>query len=1092
MLRPVIFIGCGGSGEKAVRYVRDAVKRTLDQSDWQHGMPDSWQFIGLDTLTTQENPTEIPTIPINDFLTLSSEHDTYAALHRSLVAGHSGHQGDPELLCGWLPDPDWVRLPIKDGAGQNRAIGRAVGLRSLERTLGPRLTEAFRRAKSGNHELYGVGQSLGLDPPLGSETPEPLVVVCSSMAGGTGAGVALDVVDLLRRCDPLGKHPTLVLFTNDIFDFQENMEPMAANSLGLVSELLAAYWSEPGEIESPLSTNKVQDAGVGPHSTFILGKSGYSGADLGSTAEFYQAVGEALSSWVTSATVQEQIHNFINVNWMNAAKDNYGGYPFGKDQQFGAVGSFGASKVTVGRERFAQWATDHLARQVLDTLLHGHLRLDPTATDGDKPEKEVVGVLGEKYADMVYRGCPQWDDPPDHDPGFKGALEHFGSDEQARAKAAQIKRDISQELSSGQEANAAQWYNFLKTLGKRRIDEIDRTTQTLSPEDLEWCQSVVDATCTAASQVAAVSSLPVAAKALTVAAEKLNRAEITDGRSKASRAEKLYLQKVNEGLEKLQDAEGRIRAEDPRLEEAVQLVAQGVASHWQHHRLVQAAEVMKHAEAQVFEGIADALIVAAGQVADALQSAGVKSWPDDHEQVPVHYQPSTVEFPLEHHDKWTNNLKRLCSEVAEHRIPSGNLPTDPLRYRLVAGAKLMADKNEIKPLVHRSDRMRWKPGHAIDVRCVADEREIEHRVNRWTSDGTFKRFLDEGLRAYLDDTDPHSKKRRVDHTERLQRFKRQLGAAKTGSQPLVSIDADLYGQCHEKPITFKTVCSEFPFPYGHPAALDARAIVGEEAYKADNTDTTSVLITQYLGSPVHPMVVRSITAPITEALAANTDPSERSSSFWLWRRARRLDGFIPLPRAVLKSIVRGFAVARLCGYVTADIGQQMRISAAPTEVEFPWPMLSGLRNTNDVLAALLESFSLTFGMVGGSGFQVYEGFKRLWDLGEPTAQGLIHSDLEKVLEVGTPPYPTVGAEAPKAHGTTPQERGDAARAYLEANEAWFLEQQTKRGEGRFFHKGHDGRADPGVPTMELADLFCKCYSELHKLLGTGGPRGSVV
>ena len=30
MLRPAIFIGCGGSGTKAVRYVRDAVRRRLD------------------------------------------------------------------------------------------------------------------------------------------------------------------------------------------------------------------------------------------------------------------------------------------------------------------------------------------------------------------------------------------------------------------------------------------------------------------------------------------------------------------------------------------------------------------------------------------------------------------------------------------------------------------------------------------------------------------------------------------------------------------------------------------------------------------------------------------------------------------------------------------------------------------------------------------------------------------------------------------------------------------------------------------------------------------------------------------------------
>ena len=92
----------------------------------------------------------------------------------------------------------------------------------------------------------------------------------------------------------------------------------------------------------------------------------YSGADLGSTAEFYQAVGEALSSWITSAIVQEQIHNFINVNWLNVAKANYGGYPFGRNQQFGAVSSFGAAKVTVGRERFAQWAKHQLAKAVLE------------------------------------------------------------------------------------------------------------------------------------------------------------------------------------------------------------------------------------------------------------------------------------------------------------------------------------------------------------------------------------------------------------------------------------------------------------------------------------------------------------------------------------------------------------------------------------------------------------------------------------------------------------------------------------------------------------------------------------------------------
>ena len=81
------------------------------------------------------------------------------------------------------------------------------------------------------------------------------------------------------------------------------------------------------------------------------------------------------------------------------------------------------------------------------------------------------------------------------------------------------------------------------------------------------------------------------------------------------------------------------------LDEAVQLVARGVASHWQNLRLLQAVEVMEHAETQVFGVIADALRAAAGQVDDALDSDEVRSWPD-HGHVPVHYQPSTVEFSL--------------------------------------------------------------------------------------------------------------------------------------------------------------------------------------------------------------------------------------------------------------------------------------------------------------------------------------------------------------------------------------------------------------------------------------------------------------
>ena len=38
-MQPVLMIGCGGSGSKAVRHVRHAVKRRLLEIDWDEGIP---------------------------------------------------------------------------------------------------------------------------------------------------------------------------------------------------------------------------------------------------------------------------------------------------------------------------------------------------------------------------------------------------------------------------------------------------------------------------------------------------------------------------------------------------------------------------------------------------------------------------------------------------------------------------------------------------------------------------------------------------------------------------------------------------------------------------------------------------------------------------------------------------------------------------------------------------------------------------------------------------------------------------------------------------------------------------------------------
>ncbi len=1075
MLRPVIFIGCGGSGEKAVRYVRDAVRRRLEHAGWEREMPDAWQFIGLDTLTTQESPTEIPTIPAQDFLTLSAEHDSYDALHRSLLASHNAEQGHPDLFCGWLPQPGQARIPLKDGAGQNRAIGRASGLRSLERVLLPRLKVAFERSKSGNQVLYEVGQRLGVQAELGSNTPGPLVVVCSSMAGGTGAGVALDVIDLVRRCDSQGAHPTLVLFANDIFDLAGDSDAMAANSLGLMSELLAAYWSEHGEIDSPLSSGNVQTPGVGPHSVFIVSKYGYSGADLGNTVEVYQAAGEALATWVTSDIVQEQIHTFINVNWRNSAGVNLGGYPFGERYQFGAVSSFGAAKVTVGRDRFSHWAEDKLGRAVLEQLLQGHLRFGNK--EHSETEEELVKRLANNHAERVHKAWQFGAGADDAILGCVGASDHFAPADEVRAIAAEVEKKLQQPAE--QQASGKQWYDRLKSIGRDQTDFVER--QVNAAQDSKWYQDMVDATCKAASEVAAVSSLAVAAAALEAAAKELNPVEINRVRQTASSAESKYEESAARGLASIEAASGQISGSDQRLRDAVSQIARGVAYRWQSLRLNAAADVMQSAADEVLVVMANALRGAAKQVEIALGDDEVQVWPKDGSGVSQRYLPSQVEFPLESHGDWEQMLADLCAEASNKNVSYGSKHTDPVRYRLVAGTPLSAAEEHILPLVYPSSTGQWIPGHSANLVCKANKEDIQERVRQWTraSGGRFQRFVGEGLAGYLQETDPSTEERRVDHADRLEQFRFQLGAAKTRAQPLVSIDQDLYAEIFRAEMGLLTVCSPFPFPEGHPAAKDAEKIIGEDDYTTGNQDTASVLVSQYIKTPLHPLAVRSFTRPVIDALSEHATSERREGHFWRWRRGRRLDAFVPMPREVLKATIRGFAVARLCGYITAAIDRQVLITAAPDVAEFPWPLLSGLKDPNDVLANLLEGFSLTFGMVSRDGFAAYEPYRRLHDLGESLGNGRQQPDLAKVISTGSPIYPTVADESPKASGETQEQRLDSARRYLADNIAWFEEQKTKRSK-ELACRGTDGIADAGVPTMELAELYIECYSELRE------------
>ena len=1120
MLRPVIFIGCGGSGTKAVRYVRDAVARRLAHAGWTDPMPEGWQFIGVDTLTVQENPTEIPTIPSEDFLGMSVVASRYSTVYDVLEMRHrpDGSVGNAGLLHGWLPDKNGPAVPLKDGAGQNRAIGRAAGLLSMNDILTRRLENAFAAARSGGPGLRTASEMLGVvDDAAGGSTPETLVAVCSSMAGGTGAGVVLDVLNLVRRIHPDGGFPALVLFTNDIFTFADKSLPMAANSLALMCELLAAYWSEPGEIQVPLPAKAVLDPGIGPHSTFLLGRRSFSGSDLGDTTRVYRAAGEALATWVVSPHVQERVYNFISVNWRNNAKDNHGGYPFGRDRQFGAVSSFGAAKVTVGRDRFARWAEHLLARRVLDSLHTGHMLGMPSAVGGSSPASSASSTsssaetasggsvtpptatgtavgsstegairrLGAKFAEPVHSGRHH------RSTGLHGCREiRDAFDSRSALRAVRDKALTDMRIPAEQQTSGQQWSDLLRRRGQRGARAWEQDAR--QRDDSEWIDEMVRATCLAVSEAVALSSLPAAIEALRSIEADLNPRLESGLREQSEQAERDYRSTASEALESLAPvAKSTLRGDSPAVQQAASGVAKSLAYHWRSFRLRAAAELVRQATSQVYGAIRLALESAHGEVAEALEDDAVKSWPSDTRGVPEAYMPSSLEFPIESVDTWTGLLRGLCNDAALRNIPYGPRSTDPPRFRMIAG------HGSIPALVDIRGAQPWAPGSPVAARCRAQRDDIMRRVEMWTKDpaGAFRSSVSEGLRSHLSPDDPLTGRPRPEAPARLGKYKEMLRKAKQAAAPLIQINSHIASVTMSKrPDDFLTVCSEFPFAAGHPANDVSREIIGDDtAYQSTSRDTSSVLVSSYVKHPMHPLAVQSFITPVANALHQCGDPAERSSAFWLWRRAHPLSAFVPLPRALLKDMICGYAVARLCGYIANDsyITADGRISEDPKQpvmiathsgaAAFPHPLLTRPRHTNDLLGALLESFAVTFADVVDGVERAYAAYKRLQELGEPVMGGALPRELRSLLESGRTRIGPLSGQQPRASGATQHDRRETAKAYVSAAIGYFDSRLPDRWQ-RIVTKSKDGVAPQGCLTVELASVYIDCHRQLLNLL----------
>lgn len=122
-MRRIVFIGCGGSGNAVIGYLMDRLKAALAEVGFE-GLPQTWQFLVIDA---RQSPEELPgglgTVRDHgaDYLAVSPTVGAYQVVD-SLVAQRALND-----MVTWAPrTPPSITVPIQDGAGQMRAVGRVL------------------------------------------------------------------------------------------------------------------------------------------------------------------------------------------------------------------------------------------------------------------------------------------------------------------------------------------------------------------------------------------------------------------------------------------------------------------------------------------------------------------------------------------------------------------------------------------------------------------------------------------------------------------------------------------------------------------------------------------------------------------------------------------------------------------------------------------------------------------------------------------------------------------------------------------------------------------------------------------------------
>jgi hypothetical protein len=964
-LTPMIVIGCGGSGGKVVVNLRQRLESLLRKAGWEEGIPDAWQLIYVDTPGAQESHIDfgLP-MPAGDYISTSSQQNSYAVVDTS-VSNFAAKGGHLDRLAGWRPAHD-LNVPVALGAGQWRAVGRAVAFHGLT-GLSSRIQQAMVSCISGQNQLQRLGERIG-DPTTPGQMP--FVVVVSSMAGGTGAGLVIDVCDVLRAVEPnVNDRIMALLFTAEVFQNLKTGAGLQPNTVGTMSEIMAGYFNRDTVLE-PLYQGLVNVApqgltSSGPSYPFVLGMSTLAGAQLDNVADCYRAVTETLASAMIAPQVYKDLLEHQITNWSNNAIPNTTAWGFGNPPDSagmprpgGMVSSFGSSRLSVGSQLFEDYAVHRLTREVIEFLTEGYLDegrqmlQDPNAT-----QDEVLAYFRSTRGLEFVERCQlrELNDPErEHDQVLEVVMPQADLERRWREWLA----TLVNEAQTGDKLTKAQWLQTIGVLVPNRVARlVDSVASAVDSGIAELSQTLPDRLVAEMSRALSEFGVPVARELVDFACEHV-ASSVHQLRHEAEEEDFKALEwkeAAGQVLGKLSDKD-KVLADHPVVGVEGAMRAASRLGYFRARAIVRrrVADFLERVNQQLLATMVSQLDQVREELGNPEMASAVSLYPGST-GVPSRFAPTPFDYCLIGVEQWPEIYRKLTRETAEREAEEfkGATATGTIRRMVGAGGFPVMRYGRPRPVARAIEVTEpWSMDRAFSLSTSLSVRALLERSREWIGrvDTPIGAFVSQDITTYLATTDKDGKPI-VDHPKRKARFEDQLSAALASATPLIAMDPNVLARIHpdRDPKVKLTKITIQPIPVTGELRSSAERILSsyfttdeiKHAFTDGSTATDSVLIVSQLSGAVHPAAVKSLTQPISNAWSTIKTSQLSIAGFWQYRRARVLPEFVPVAPIVLDRMIKGWFLGRALGAVP-DPSERTGFLVAGSDGcpnPLPWPLL---------------------------------------------------------------------------------------------------------------------------------------------------------